>query len=236
MLASQYLLQTQQLLQNPMAAAGLYAISDLQGYINSARTFLAGESECVRVSGTYAAPTNTVSFPFSSISYSGSGYAEVLNVRQMQASVVGGGYQPMYPRSFPWFMQYNLNPTTPPTGIPKEWAQQGQGASGTLYISPLPSVPTTLYCDLAMLPAAVIADTDPDVIPDIYSGAAPYYAAYLAYLSAQRTADADAMFKRYREFLSSARGFANGYLLPSTRANAPDPVNQSRFSKPSGGQ
>ena len=54
-----YLTRTRQLLQNPAATVALYADADLTAYINTARSELAGETECVRDYSTLAMAAGT---------------------------------------------------------------------------------------------------------------------------------------------------------------------------------
>lgn len=234
MLQSEYLARTQRLLQNPPALSSLYATSDLYDYINQGRDVVAAETECVRAVGTLPAAQGVGVFSFSSITLSGSGYEEPLSIRQIWVSL-GSGRTPMYARPFPWFSQYSLGAIVQDTGIPKNWAQQGQGADGTLYVYPIPDWTRNLILDLTAVPADLTSDASVDVIPDLFTLAVPYYAAYLAYLSAQRPDDAGNMFQKYRDHSGIARASANGYVLPYQGAQPSDPAAAGRFPKQTGG-
>ena len=237
MLYSNYLAQTQRLLQNPAASSALYATSDLVYYINQARTYVAGDAQCVRTNGTYALAALATSFTFAAISISGTGYAEVQNINKMSVSIPGGtGGTSMYSRPYPWFSQYYLGFAVPAQGTPLEWTQQGQGTLGTGYVYPVPYTDMTLNMDLAALPSALASDSDTDVIPDQFSSAVPFFAAYLAYMSAQRTADADAMFEKYTRYKDAARKFANGEVLPWQGSQGRDPATLGHYGLKPGGQ
>ena len=229
---SDYLAQTQRLLQNPGASASLYATSDLNSYINQARTYVAGDALCARTNGSITMAALATSFIFSSVIISGTGYQEIQTINQIASGLsTGTGRTPMYERPFPWFNQYYLGAQVPATGVPMEWAQQGQGSLGTVYLYPTPYTAVTLYLDIIGLPSAITSDSDTDVIPDQFSSAVPYMAAYYAYLSAQRTTDADAMMEKYSKRKEAARRFANGEVLPWQASQGHDPAMQGHYGK-----
>jgi hypothetical protein len=108
----------------------------------------------------------------------------------------------------------------PTSGQPVTWSQLGQGTSGTFYLDPIPDTIYPLFCDVVGYPSALVLDTDPEAIPYLWTDAVPYFAAYLAYLSAQAPArqnDAARMFEFYTEFIDRAR-----------RASTPD-VNSTMY-------
>jgi hypothetical protein len=74
---------------------------------------------------------------------------------------------------------------------PEVWAQYGRGATGLIYLWPIPAQNVALEVDCICLPIDLVSDATVDVIPDPYSDAVPYYAAHLAYLNAQRKDDAE---------------------------------------------
>jgi len=66
------------------------------------------------------------------------------------------------------------------------------------------------------LPITLVSDGTAEAIPYPWTDAVPYFAAYLALLSAQspaRTADADRMMQRYELFMGRARQFSNPDVL-----------------------
>lgn len=235
-----YLTATAQLLQNPAAPTSLYAESDLAGWINSARGQLAGEAACIRVMGTLPLTSVSSVYAFSAISVSTvSGVQNVFNVRQVLI-VSGSGYQWVRPRPFEWFTFYRLNNVAPVPGQPTEWSQYGQGTTGSLYVNPTPDQSYTFKLDTACQPIPLIDDATVEAIPYPWTDAVPYFAAYLALLSAQnaaRQADADRMFNRYTEFVNRARRISTPEVLPNLYPQQPSEVkvNQLGLSNGNGG-
>lgn len=227
-----YLAQTQQLLQNPQASSALYSTSDLTSYINRARVQVAGDGECIRVQGTLALAATTNVYNFSSVVISSvSGLAGILNVRQAILAL-GAGYKWLTPRGWEWFTLYHLNNPAPVAAMPEVWSQFAQGNLGSLYFDPTPDAAYSLLLDCVCYPAALATDSDPEPIPVAWTDAVPYYAAYLALLSAQagvRQADAARMFGYYEEFKNRARRFSNSSVLPYNQPQSPDPVQANRL-------
>jgi hypothetical protein len=219
---SLYQIQTTQLLQNPAATTALYATSDITSYINRARVQLAGETECVRVYGTLQMTYGVVPYSFSSIAVP-TGVSAVFNVRGATLNIASGQIW-LAPRPFPYFQLYYLNNPVPQPGVPAVYSQFGQGENGTLYFSPLPDFNYVANVDAVCVPQALVDDTTVEAIPAPYTDAVPYYAAYLAFLSAQRAADADRMFQEYSKFASRARQMSNGSVNPGQYPQQPDPT------------
>jgi hypothetical protein len=232
-----YLLETQRLLQNPPAPSTLYNTNDLTAYINTARGQLAGESQSVRVLGTLAIINGTPSYNFSGINVSGTaGVQNVFNVR-MATLQVSGGAQFLNAWSWEWFNRYFISQTGIANAQPTEWAQYGQGVNGTLVFYPTPNANFTATLDTICNPAALAADGDPEAIPYPWTDCVPYFAAYLALLSAQsqaRQADANRMFERYEEFVARARRMSTASVLPSNYMQAPDMVPPASAQKSQG--
>ena len=234
MLLSAYLSATQRLLQNPPAASNLYAPADLTSYINTARTQLSGEAECVRSMATLPVMAATRVYPFASVVISTAGVATVINIKQA-AYLVAGGQRWIRGRPFPWFMFYRLNNPVPVPGFPNEWAQYAQGTTGSIYLDPVPDGNYTLVLDCVCTPVDLVSDATVDAIPALWSDAVPYYAAYMALLSSQRTADADKMFTRYTEFVNRARRANDGSQLPQNYPQAGDPTRANKMGTGGGG-
>jgi hypothetical protein len=196
-------------LNNPTAS--LYNTADLIAYINIARNQIAGEGECIRQYATLPIASQTNLYNFSSFSLqSGVGLQSVLTVRMSQVS---GAASLMESRPFEWLNQYYLtSQNTSPT--PSVWAQYGQGALGSLYVAPTPSSGSSLGCDTVCYPIPLNIDSDPEAIPYPWTDAIPYFAAYLAYLNAQRDQDAQAMYQRYEMFMRRARQISTPSVYP----------------------
>lgn len=233
-----YLTRTQQLLQNPPASTQLYATSDLTSYINSARSQLAGEMECVRNYASLALATGASTATFTSATFGGAtGIAGILAVRGITISLASGQVW-LRPRPFPWFQTYHLNNPVPQPGIPSTFSQFGQGVSGTIYVDPVPDQPYTLNLDTVCYPIPLVDDTTAEAIPFPYTDAVSYYAAYLALTSAQRTADAQGMWQQYQLFAQRARQMSNSAVNPMQYPQAGNPVraNQLGIQPRQGGQ
>jgi len=240
---NQYLLQTQQLLQNPAAPSPLYATSDLTGWINTARGQLAGEGECIRAIGTIPTVIGQRAYNFSSINVgvaATTGVQGVIHVRSVRYAV-GDGFQRVESRAWPWFELFSLNNPEPQAGPPVEWSQfaqgssgqsTGSGASGSFYLDSPPDLVYVLSCDCVCYPQKLAADGDVEAIPFLWTDAAPFFAAYLALMSAQtnaRIADAERLFGQYKTFMGRARQFANPSVLRSQYEQALDPTLTSKL-------
>lgn len=221
MLAS-YLVRTNQLLQNPAAANPLYATTDLTSFINQARGQLAGETEACRFLGTLTTSLNTRNYNFSAINIgSSNGLAGVLNVRGMMYAVASG-YQWMRPRPWSWYWLFKFNNPVPVPGAPQVFSQFSQGSSGqgsetgvgagtmssgSFYLDPPPDLVYSLLIDCSCYPSTLTSDTDIEALPYLFTDAVPYFAAYLALMSAQTSARleyAQKMFDLYKMFVDRA--------------------------------
>lgn len=234
-----YLTRTRQLLQNPEAPTALYSDADLTSWINQARGQTAGEGECIRKLGTVAAVIGQRDYAFTAISLgvsASTGIRGAIHVRQILLGM-GGGYQPIVPRQWVWFAQYGLGNVVPENGEPTMWAQYGQGVAGTFYLDPPPALAYSLLCDCVCYPIDLVDDTTVEAIPYLWTDAVPYFAAYLALLSAQsgqRELDADRMFQRYTEFITRARRFANPDVLRGVYEQATDPAQVGKLGLQAG--
>jgi hypothetical protein len=212
-----YLAATSNLLQNPAAPTSLYSTANLTTYINSARGQLAAESESIRAFGTFTLVPATQSYNFPAITLAASGGVQgVLNVRAAWL-VNGTGQIYLQPEAFETFSLYELNAATVLSGIPTKWSQYAQGVNGSVFFSPVPAVAGTVVMDCVCYPIPLVSDATVEAIPYLWTDAVPYFAAYLALLSAQtgvRTQEADAMLKRYTEFVNRARRGATPSTLP----------------------
>lgn len=238
---------TASLLQNPAAPSPLYPTALLTNFINIARGQVAAEGECVRAIGTVVTTIGQRAYNFSSISFSAAGVQGAINVRRIQYSV-GSGQKWVKGKSWEWFDLQRFNNPVPPSGPPTEWAQYGQGSAGTgtitgagsgtvnsgsFYIDPLPDLPYTLNCDCTCYPIALALDTDVEAIPYLWTDAVPYFAAYMALMSAQtsvRLEQAQRLFQLYEQFVSRARNGANPALNNFAFEQSADPARQNRMA------
>jgi hypothetical protein len=254
-LLSSYLLRTQQLLQYPAtSAAQLYSTADLTSWINQARGQIAGETECCRYLGTLTTILGQRNYNFSAVNLGvNTGLSGVLNARQMLYAVASG-YQWMRPRPWAWYWLFKLNNPVPSQGAPEVWSQFSQGGSGggsitgigtgtmtsgSFYLDPPPDLTYQLLIDVSCYPNALVADTDIEAIPYLFTDAVPYFAAYLALMSAQadaRLEQAQRLFDLYKMFVQRADQASapsvNRYLYE--RQSDPTVINKLGVTK--GGQ
>jgi hypothetical protein len=212
----------------------------LTTWINSARGQLAGESESIRVVGTLAVTSGVNVCPFSSISLSGAtGVASVLKVNAAWYQVASGQLW-ITPRTWEWFSQYYLNAPVPIKQAPQAWCQYGQGLNGTIYVWPTPNASYTFNLDCVCKPVDLVDDSTAEAIPYPWTDAVPYFASYLALLSAQsaqRQADAQRYFSMYQEFQNRARRFSTPSVLPGQYEASPNVtrMGQLGLQAPKGG-
>jgi hypothetical protein len=246
-----YLTQTRQLLQNPAAPAALYATSDLAGWINTARGQCAGDGEAIRFFGTIPTVLNQRNYQFSAISTGTAGTTGVEGVFHVRTVryAVASGFQFVYSRAWEWFEFFYMNNPVPTTGPPFDWAQHKQGSAGTgtgssgtgsFYLEPLPDQIYQLTLDCVCYPQPLVTDGDVEALPYPWTDAVPYYAAYLALLSAQtnaRAADAERYFGLYQQFAQRARQFSNPALSRGQWEQSIDltQTNKLGLSKSAGG-
>lgn len=236
-----YETQTRRLLQNPAAPSSLYATTDIDSWINTGRQQLAAEGECVRVIASQATTVGNRVYPFSAIAPLGIGVSQVLHVRRVSYSV-GAGQKWVTPRPWTWFDYYHLaNNVVPVNGPPMRWSQFGQGVLGSVYIDPPPDMIYTLNFDCVAIPIVLIDDTTTELIPYPWTDAVPYFAAYLALLSAQspaRQADAMRYYQIYETFVERARTYSNPDVVRHQYLQAPDPTLAAKLglNKQAGGQ
>lgn len=229
---NKYLAAAKNLLQSPGAPTSLYSDANLTLWINTARGQVAGESESIRVLGTIDTVIDQRNYAFSAIDTgvaATNGVAGTIHVRSLRYAVASG-FKRINPRPWEWFELYHLNNPVPQPSFPLTWSQYAQGASGTaaggsFYLDPPPDIVYTLTGDCVCYPIDLINDVTVEAIPYLWTDAVPYFAAYLAYLSAQtgsRQADAARMFELYTEFMQRARRFSNPSVNRYMYQQAPD--------------
>ncbi|MDE2099005.1 MAG: hypothetical protein KGL39_17255 [Patescibacteria group bacterium] len=203
----------------------------LARYINIARGQVAGEAECIKKIGTISTTVGTNVYNFSSINTGISattGIAGSINVSTIQYNVASG-QKWIAPRAWPWFQFYHLNNPVPVSGPPSVWSQYAQGVNGSFYVDPVPDLIYTFNCDCTCYPIDLVTDTTVEAIPYLWIDAVPYFAAYLAYVQAQKQDMAKSMFEQYTLFVQRARQFANPSVNKTAYAQATDPVQLTKF-------
>ena len=205
---SEYLTATQRLLSN--TASNLFPPGELIDYINEARKQVAADGYAIRRLLSLATVSGTNTYAISSISVAGiTGAESVLIVRKL---AYNGNTVPLTNKPWDWF--YNYCAINPQSGNPTVWSQLSQGAAGTLYLWPTPASVLTLAPDCVILPADLVNDTSTDLLSFPWDRPVKYYAAYLAYLSAQRQSDAQQMLALYTQRLESAKSQSTSTSLP----------------------
>jgi len=214
---SYYLTQLTQLLANPAAPSPLYATADLTTWINTARAQVAGETGCIRLIGSLPVTSVSQVYPFSAITTTVTSVQNVYAVRQITRSS-GSGAIYMGSRGYPWAVSYWMNNPAPVAAAPTEYAQLGQAATGSLVLNATPDQAYTLNIDATWQPIPLVSDLTAEAIPYPFQDAVPFYGAYLAYMSAQRQADAQGKYAQYKEMIDRARGISVPDVLPSQSA------------------
>ena len=194
-----YQLQTSRLLGNPSGVPEGYLLSDITQYINLARDQISSKSRLVQVTISFSTTSNKQAYSLPNIPTNTQGISQIIDIQSVLWPS-GTGFIYLTPRSWEWFRTYNLNTATQSTGDPKEWTQYGPGANGALYLSPVPSVITTLVLDSICQPMALGPTNDAEAIPYPWTEAIPYFAAYLTLLGSERHEEAMNMFEEYLKF------------------------------------
>ena len=197
------------LLQAPSSPTALIPSSQLQTYINIARLQLALDAECIRALGAFNTVIGTSGYNFSSVTFINPGISGVGAIQNLYVSI---GNNPIELRPWPWFLQYYSRFAN--TGVPTVASQQGQGALGTIVLYPTPDAIYNIEVDSVCFPINLVDDTTPEAIPYPWTDAVPFYAAWLAFMSLQRQADADRMFSRYKELAQRGRQESTSEVLP----------------------
>lgn len=196
--------------------------ADLKDWINIARGQVAAEGECIRARGTLAVNTPSQEYAFTAISYSNAAIHGTINARMLTYNLPGtSGDVRMTAREWEFFNTFVLAKPIPTAGPPGIWAQLGQGASGTLWLNLLDG-PYTVHVDGVCYPIDLVDDSTAEAVPYLWTDAIPYYAAYMAFITASNQEAAQAMFQVYQQFVARARAFATPSVLPHQYAQAPD--------------
>ncbi len=203
---------------------------DLADYINQARLQVAAQGRCVRVYAALPLVGGQQQYLFSTVTGLPAGVSGIYHIRQAWLRLPGTpGQVRMTSRPFEWFGLFVLNNAVPPSDQPKLWTQFGQGEAGSIFVDPIPDGPYILSLDVLGVPQVLADDTTAEAIPDIWTLAVPFYAAWWAMQSAQRQDDADKMETRFRSQMTLARAAANPDLTMESWSQAPDPEETNRL-------
>lgn len=86
--------------------------------------------------------------------------------------------------------------------VPTICSQYGQGIAGSMYMYPLASASYQMEWDCICLPSDLLTDLDYEAIPDPWTDAVGWFAAYLAYLEIQNANAAAGYLSLYEKFMS----------------------------------
>jgi hypothetical protein len=144
-------------------------------------------------------------YPFASIPLGTyPGYGAIIGVRSVSLIYANYRYSlPMYA-----FSEYQSSIRQYPNQyyyVPTMCSQFGQGASGSIYVYPLPSQAHPLEIDCYCWPLDLTSDLDVEAIPDPWTDAVPYLAAHYCYLELQNLNSAEYYRKRFDEMMPRYR-------------------------------
>jgi len=196
------------LLQAPSSPIALIPTATIDSYINIARNQVAADGECIRTTATLAMTAGVRSYAFSAMTPIGTGIGSVIAIRSAQLG--GGGV--VYIINWERFAAYYQPDAS--QGVVTLIAQQGQGVNGTISTYHVPNGSINLSLDVTCLPIALANDSTPEAIPELWTDAVPFYAAWLGFQQLQRQADAGLMMDRYKELMKRGRELATPSELP----------------------
>jgi hypothetical protein len=222
---NQYVTETQELLNDQLGQ--FFKLPMVTRYVNKSRRRIAGVSGCIRCvpPGTQTHPQQEV-YPFSDwISLCQGiipGVDSILACRSLAVAIGPGGWKPLW-RRIVWtdfqsrFRIYN-GTFFGTISEPGWYAQYGAGPLGALFLAPIPSMSTPMEVDLTLIPAPLLSDDDPEIIPYPWSDAVPYWAATLLLLAQQRREDASAMAMLFNAELPACAAVVAPQMIQSTYA------------------
>ncbi len=92
------------------------------------------------------------------------------------------------------------------TSYPLVWSTDGDGANANVWMFPVPCQGLEMEWQCLCSPSPLYSNDDVDAIPDPFTGAVKYYAAYLAYLGRQNTQSAELHLQLFNQTLGIRRG------------------------------
>lgn len=212
-----YLTQTQALLHD--ASNQFWNATNLTTWVNLARKRIAAEGQCIRVLPT---GVNTVVgqevYNFSTINTqvtaTNSGAQSIIFCQSIAVS--WGALKPTLDYMI-WndFQAYLRSYSVVLQGQPAKWSQYGQGFGGSAYLWPVPSSIAPMDWDCICAPIPLVDDTTVEAIPDPWTDAIPYFAAYLGLMNSRRPEEAKNMFSTYKEYMSGCRTWSDPMMVPS---------------------
>ena len=210
MLLSGYLSTLQNLIQAPTSPVPLINSAVLTQYINLGRSQVAMDAECVRGFATASVQPGVNEVAIAAMtSIQPGAVVQAIVIRNARIN----NTERVDTRSWDWFENYYYGgaPNPPVTGS-SVMAHQGQGSYSTLFIYSQQA--GQFLGDGVFLPVDLVDDTTLDAVPYPWTDAVPFYAAFYAYMTMQRQADAQAMLVRYYEMTRRGRSGVTSTALP----------------------
>lgn len=141
------------------------------------------------------------------------GLGNLLGIQSI--SVSWGALKPTLRRTdWSTFQSYLRSNNTAYQNYPQVWAQYGQGVTGSFYLWPIPSLVTAMDVDCYFGVQDLSSGQTVDLIPEPWQRSVSYYAAYRAYLNAQRTDDARSMLAEHIRLMTEARAAVSTDMIP----------------------
>ena len=203
---AQYQADTQNFLND--AGGQFFAPSTLTNYINRARRRIASASGCLRVmpkgAQTHPDQEEYKFHEWTALVQAEPGVREILAVRSLAIAIGpgSGAWKPIWNR-LPWtdfqarFRIWN-GAWVGTISYPGFYAQYGFGVSGSIFLAPIPSQEQPMELDCSCMPFPLGTDSDPEAIPQPWSDAVAYYAAFLCLLQQQRKEDAATLLQIFQ--------------------------------------
>lgn len=101
------------------------------------------------------------------------------------------------------------------TNWPVIWAQYAQGASGSVYLAPIPSQVQQMEWDCYCFPINLVDDTTVEAIPDPFTSAVKYYAARQASIGAGKMDRANYFDSLFKAEMPQDRMIVSPAMVPS---------------------
>lgn len=141
------------------------------------------------------------------------GLGDFLGIQSV--SVSWGAMKPtLAMRDFSWLQMYARSFGMNYVSNPRVWAPYEQGVAGSFYLWPVPQQYMAMELDCYFDVADISTIQTVDLIPSPWNEPVFYYAAYLAYLNAQRVDDARTMLGEHERLMAEARGIVTPDRIP----------------------
>jgi len=176
-----------------------------------------GADITLTISSVWTANVNQETYTFANasavITANNPGYSSVFAVQDITVS--WGSFKPQLSK-LPWsaFQAYFRAINTGMSNTPSYWSQLGRGTNSTVYLYPIPSQQAEMQWDCYCLPIALVDDTTVEALPLPWTEAVKWYAAYRAYMAAQRQPDAQAMLGEYSRKMQSYSAVSSPAVVP----------------------